>query len=118
MGKHALAHYFNFVELLVIVAPIINVRRMDGFSIVVPTHGRAHLVERLLQSLQQARSHFPGESEVLVFDSSLPAQSSIISAACHRWQAEYYKSVNDVRRKRNCGIRRARYDIVFFLDLV
>lgn len=116
MGEHARAYYFDFVELLVIVAPIINVRRMDGFSIVIPTHGRAHLVERLLQSLHLARSHFSGESEVLVFDSSSPAQSSIISAVCHRWQAEYCESVNDVRRKRNCGIRRARYDIVFFID--
>jgi glycosyltransferase involved in cell wall biosynthesis len=116
MGKHARAHYFDCVELLVIVAAIINVRKMDGFSIVVPTHGRAHLVERLLQSLHLARSHFTGESEVLIFDSSTPAQSSLISAACQRWHAEYCESANDVRRKRNCGIRRARYDIVFFID--
>jgi GT2 family glycosyltransferase len=87
-----------------------------GFSIVVPTHRRADLVERLLASLGPARAHFAGASEVLVEDSSPPAEAELIRQSCVRWCADYERTPNHVAKKRNAGIRRARYGLVFFID--
>ena len=89
---------------------------MPGFSIVIPTHRRAGMVERLLASLDRARAAFPGESEVLVLDSSPPADAESIRQSCLRWQAAYEATENDVCRKRNLGIARARCELVFFID--
>lgn len=87
-----------------------------GFSIVVPTHRRADLTERLLVSLERARTNFLGESEVLVLDSSPREEGEAIRQSCLRWQAHYEETDNNVPRKRNLGIRRARCELVFFID--
>lgn len=87
-----------------------------GFSIVIPTHGRVGLVERLLASLDRARANFPGASEVLVEDSSQPSAAEAIRESCLHWGADYEPVQNHVAKKRNAGIRRARYGLVFFID--
>lgn len=89
---------------------------VSGFSIVIPTHGRADLVERLLASLDRARREFLGASEVLVEDSSPAAAAESIRQSCLRWNAEYERTVNHVPKKRNAGIQRARHGLVFFID--
>jgi GT2 family glycosyltransferase len=87
-----------------------------GFSIVVPTHRRTELVERLLASLDRARAGFAGKSEVLVLDSSPRDEAEAIRQSCLRWQASYEATFNDVRRKRNLGISRAQFELVLFID--
>lgn len=89
---------------------------MKGFSIIVPTHGRARMVESLLLSLRQARCHFTGESEVLVVDSSAAEDANIIREACSRWQAQYHRADNNVAYKRNMGVQKARGEAIFFID--
>jgi GT2 family glycosyltransferase len=89
---------------------------MTGISIVVPTHGRAEFVGKLLESLWQTRQRFAGESEVLIVDSSSPEEAALIRQRCGEWSADYHSGDNDVRRKRNLGIQRARFDLLFFTD--
>lgn len=89
---------------------------MTGISIVVPTHGRVDLVGKLLASLWESRKRFDGESEVLIVDSSPPEEAALIRQSCSEWSADYYTEGNDVRRKRNLGIERARFDLLFFTD--
>jgi hypothetical protein len=74
------------------------------------------MVDRLLASLDRARAGFAGETEVLVLDSSSPAEAESIRQSCIRWQASYEAIDNNVCRKRNRGITQARYDLVFFID--
>lgn len=89
---------------------------MKGFSIIVPTHGRAQMVECLLSSLRQARDRFTGESEVLIVDSSETEDANRIQEACCRWQAQYHRADNRVAYKRNIGVRRALGEAIFFID--
>lgn len=90
---------------------------MPGISGVIPTHGRRGLVAALLESLQAARSAADVECEVLIVDSSGEEDARAIREACERFGARYLPyPVNNVRQKRNFGIREARFPVVLFVD--
>jgi GT2 family glycosyltransferase len=89
---------------------------MTGISIIVPTHGRADLVGKLLASLWQTRQRLGENSEVLIVDSSPPEEAALIRQRCSEWSADYHTEDNDVRRKRNFGIQKARFNLLFFTD--
>jgi len=86
------------------------------FSVVVPTHGRVHLVERLLRSLHDARFLFQNATEVLIVDSSSSNDAKEIQDMCNKWNCRYFRGENKVGHKRNIGINYACYDIIFFTD--
>lgn len=91
--------------------------RFAGLSVVTPTHGRRALVAALVESLQAARATAPFETEVLVVDSSDGEDASAIREACERFGAQYIRhEKNNVREKRNLGIRTARFPVVLFVD--
>lgn len=88
-----------------------------GLSVVTPTHGRRDLVAALLESLQVAQAAAGVESEVLIIDSSGGEDAFSIQKACAQFGAQYIPhSVNNVRQKRNLGIRTARFPVVLFVD--
>lgn len=88
-----------------------------NISVVIPTNGRVSLVERLLKSLVSERENYPyGATEVIVVDSSQPDDAEKIRSICSEYEADCYKGENSVRKKRNLGIRMAKYEIILFLD--
>jgi len=84
--------------------------------VVTPTHGRAALVAGMLASLQGARAGTGTEVEVLVVDSSGPAEAAHIAQACHGTGARYLRGPLSVRAKRNLGVRNTCAPVVLFLD--
>jgi len=90
---------------------------MIGISVVTPTHGRRHLVATLLESLQAARIGADMQSEVLIVDSSGEEDARVIQEACEKLDVRYLSHpVNNVREKRNLGVREARFPVVLFVD--
>jgi glycosyltransferase involved in cell wall biosynthesis len=92
---------------------------VTGISVIVPTHGRERMVAALLESLDTARQAATAsgtDSEVIVVDSSTGAIADAIDATCRRWRANYVRSTNDVRKKRNLGYGMAKFPIVMFTD--
>ncbi len=87
-----------------------------GVSIITPTHKRVDLVTQLLVSLQSARQRYPGETEVLIVDSSPGFESEQILKACKDRDATYHAMSNNVRQKRNWGIENAQYPVILFID--
>jgi GT2 family glycosyltransferase len=90
---------------------------LNGISVVVATHGREALVLRLLHSLVITRQRIELPSEVIVVDSSIPEVSKVIADGCVANRVEYvFEAANNVRRKRNIGIKQAKYSIILFID--
>lgn len=87
-----------------------------GVSVVVATHGRVHLVGKLLQSLQVARSQFLGEQEVIVVDDSPESEAEQLASLCTQCNAKLLTQGPNVTIKRNYGAKSAQYDILLFLD--
>lgn len=88
-----------------------------GISVVTPTHGRRALVTGLVESLQAARAAAPFATEVLIVDSSDDGDADAIRRACEQFDAQYLRhEKNNVREKRNLGIRSSRFPIVLFVD--
>ena len=88
-------------------------------TVVTPVHGRCDLVERLLVSLAPAVEAFAragGAAEVLLVDSSEGADARRIADLADRHCARVLRSANDVRRKRNLGVRQASGAVVLFVD--
>ena len=83
---------------------------------VVPSNGRAGLIEKMLLSVSIAREKIDFPVEVLVIDDSLQEDMEKIRAACARFGAIYIQGVESVRVKRNMGIKKALYDIILFID--
>jgi len=86
------------------------------FTVVVPTHGRIQFLEMLLVSLKKALCNFRGYVEILIVDSSQHKDSEKIEHLCNQYEAIYIKGPLNVREKRNIGIKRARGDIILFID--
>ena len=85
-------------------------------AVVVPTHGRAPLVEQLLVSLDHARVRFSGEVEVLIVDSSSGEQRERIARACTNHSARHLTGPLNVRQKRNLGAQATAADHLAFVD--
>lgn len=88
----------------------------SGVSVVVPTRGRSHLVERLLISLSVAGAGFEYPAEVLIVDDSSSTEEQKIKDLCLAHGARYLRGKSSVRQKRNLGIQEARYSVVLFVD--
>jgi glycosyltransferase involved in cell wall biosynthesis len=89
---------------------------MLGVSTITPCHGRVSLIEKMLCSLEASRRLFHQDSETILIDSSEPAEAARIEALCKQFGAMYIKGPVSVREKRNLGIKRAKYDVILFID--
>ncbi|MFI6130814.1 glycosyltransferase family 2 protein [Micromonospora sp. NPDC051141] len=87
-----------------------------GITVVTPTRGRSELVAKLLRSLRDCAEAAEFDVEVIVVDDSPPAESTAIKALCVDFGADYVSGPRAVGRKRNLGARRARHDLVLFID--
>ena len=88
-----------------------------NFSIVTPTWNRSELVDALLKSLYDERMRYSqGEVEVLIIDSSIGEERERIIASCEKYSAQYISGDDSVRKKRNKGIKTAKYDHILFID--
>jgi GT2 family glycosyltransferase len=85
-------------------------------SVIVPTHGRVKLLRKLLISLQRASSNCNVPIEIIVVDSSPVDQQSQIKQLCQDFGGRYLSGPQNVRRKRNMGIRESTGEIVLFVD--
>lgn len=89
----------------------------SGISVVTPTHGRNEMISFLLESLKIAGEIVDLPCEFLVIDSSENGDSEFIQNICAEHGAVYVRhDVNNVRRKRNLGIEKAKYSTVLFVD--
>lgn len=87
-----------------------------GISVVIPTRERVELLERLLCSLDEARTKCRHPVEILIVDDTpMPARQEI-QQLCRNFQAKYLSGTPSVREKRNLGIKEARYPVVLFVD--
>jgi glycosyltransferase involved in cell wall biosynthesis len=87
-----------------------------GISIITPTHGRTRLLKKMLSSLSNARRFYPGETEVIIIDSSPPDESNLIGQACIEFDAQFHHMQNNVREKRNWGVKHAKHQLILFID--
>jgi len=86
------------------------------FSVIIRTFGREAYVRKLLDSLSTGRLNYDGEVEVIVVDSSDQKAAQHIAASCKMCGAVYYKGKQNVRWKRNYGVRQSRFPVVMFID--
>jgi len=89
---------------------------MVGVSIVVPVKGRIYYLERLLNSIEEAKKSTCYPTEVIVVDSSEKETKLAIESLCKRFQARYYYLQGGVSEARNYGTKIARLSIVLFID--
>lgn len=89
---------------------------LHGISVVIATKGRVRLLEDLLASVQEARKNFKGPTEVLLIDDSCREDAAAINRLCAKYDAERVEFGPSVPEKRNVGVKKARYDIILFLD--
>lgn len=88
-----------------------------NLSIIIPTWNRSAMVERLLETLLVARENYRyGQSEVLIVDSSQGEEKWKIESACRKYRTIYIEGDDSVRKKRNKGVREAKYDYILFVD--
>lgn len=88
-----------------------------NFSVVTPTWNRSELVDALLKSLFDERKRYSqGKVEVLIVDSSTGEERDNIIASCEKYEAQYIAGDDSVRKKRNKGIKSAKYDHILFID--
>jgi glycosyltransferase involved in cell wall biosynthesis len=85
-------------------------------SVVVPTHRRADLLEKLLISLKKAYSKCNTLPEVILIDDSAGEQRNRIEKLSVRFGAIYLRGPSSVREKRNMGIERSSGQIILFID--
>ena len=86
------------------------------FSVVVASHGRAALLERLLDSIAGCRTQSGPIIEILVIDSTHRAHRPAIQAACRRFDCSLIDGELSVRQKRNLGARTATGEWLLFID--
>jgi len=85
-------------------------------SIIIPTHERYELLINLLESLQTASDKFQKPIETIIVDSSSLETSERIQCACNIYNVQYIKNRNNVREKRNIGVKIAKAPILIFVD--
>ena len=85
---------------------------------VTPVHDLGEMVSRLLASLSEAIETFVqagGSADVVLVDSSVGPEAWRIEALAEAHGEHVLRTANDVRHKRNQGIRNARGDVVLFV---
>lgn len=90
---------------------------ISDLSIVIPTHGRPHLIDQLLESIAIDAENEDFDVEVILVDDSPPPEA----AAIHRIGTERGARILDsptsnVGGKRNFGVQNATADLILFLD--
>jgi Glycosyltransferase like family 2 len=91
----------------------------SSITVVTPVHERSEMVSRLLAGLSEAIDAFAqdgGSADVMLVDSSAGPEARRIQALAEIHRARVLRTANDVRHKRNQGIRNARGDVVLFVD--
>lgn len=86
------------------------------FSVVIATHGRAHLLAQLLDSLDRSRAAGDTTAEFLVVDSTKGAEKALIRDVCDRVGAVLIDGPLSTCRKQNMGARSARGAWLLFID--
>lgn len=89
---------------------------ISNVSIIVPTHGRYSLLVSLFNSLKIAAENFNNVVEIIIIDSSNEPDNLKIKELCVLNGYQYYYHRNNVREKRNIGIKNANGDIILFVD--
>lgn len=85
-------------------------------SVVVPTHGRVNLLNNLFISLQKASSNCNISIEVIIVDDSPTDEQNQIKELCRSFGARYINGPQNVRMKRNIGIKASKGEIILFVD--
>lgn len=88
----------------------------SALGVVIPSHGRTDLVQRLLESLESERKCFAESCDAVIVDDSSSDESRRIAEFCARYDVRYIFSPGNVSQKRNLGARFVRGDIILFLD--
>jgi GT2 family glycosyltransferase len=85
-------------------------------SVVVPTHGRVDLLTNLLASIRRASLSCNIPVEVIVVDDSPIDEQNQIKKLCQEFEVRYLSGPQNVREKRNIGIKESNGEIVLFVD--
>jgi hypothetical protein len=102
-----------------VVESVDRSERPASITVVTPVHERSEMVGRLLASLSEAIEALAqdgGSADVMLVDSSAGPEAGRIRALAEAHGARVLRTANDVRHKRNLGIRNARGDVVLFVD--
>lgn len=84
---------------------------MVGISIVIPTAGRSKVLPRLFVSIRNQKIDFP--YEIILVQNNISEKSSLNCDLVIQHEKLKFPGVN---RSRNHGLRKAKYDFVFFVD--
>ncbi|MFH1620186.1 MAG: glycosyltransferase family 2 protein [bacterium] len=88
-----------------------------GISVVIPSFGRLHLLEKLLGTLARERNGLMAASEVIVADSSPESLVPAVKGLCDSFSARYLRSRSrNPAVSRNDGVRAAKHSVVLFVD--
>lgn len=93
--------------------------KLPSIALVVPTHGRADLVEELMISLDVARKNLQelgGKAEIILVDSSDRPDALRIAELCALHAITLLRGPNNVRQKRNMGISASAAELIVFTD--
>jgi GT2 family glycosyltransferase len=91
--------------------------RTGGISVVVPFHAeRLPILERLLDSLDEAGRELREPWECIVVDDSPPATEAAVRSLVATHAGRYLRGPAEAGRKRNVGAAAARHSVVLFLD--
>jgi len=89
---------------------------MKGISVIVPVKGRVTYLEKLLESIVEAKNYTSNPIEIIVVDDSSKETKLEVEALCKKFQAEYHYLQKGVSEKRNYGIKIAKFSIILFAD--
>ena len=88
-----------------------------NISVVIHTWNSEELLEKLLASLTEARNVYKyGKTEVIVVDSSKDEAKQKIMESCRKYDAIFTEGPDSVRKKRNMGIDKSQYELIYFVD--
>lgn len=85
-------------------------------SVVVPTLGRAALLEGLLRSLRPVLEAYAEPTEVVLCDASTGTDATAVAAAAERHGARLVRSPRGVARQRNAGVAASSAPLLWFVD--
>jgi len=89
---------------------------MMGISVIIPVKGRIAYLEKLLESIAEARNYTSNPIEIIVVDDSSKETKPEVEALCKKFQAEYHYLQKGASEKRNYGIKIAKFSVIFFTD--